>query len=67
MTKFRVLQIGEDFYPQRKILFWCYEGDSYTISFPTLEEAYDYIDKTIKMNELSKQRKVHKYPPEGAK
>lgn len=65
MTEFRVLQIGNDFYPQRKVLFWCYEGGEYfTVYYPTLEEAYEYIDKTIKMDELSKQRKIHKYPPE---
>lgn len=71
MSKYRILEIDNFFYPQKKVLglFWNflrYPSETAYLYCHTLEEAKTFIDEQIKMNNPSKSFGVnaiiHDYP-----
>lgn len=63
MNKYRILQKGKRYYPQRRVLGFIWIGceiDHWWYS--DLDGAKQYLDIITKKAEVKKIRKIHDYP-----
>jgi hypothetical protein len=71
MQKYRIEQIGDNFYPQQRFLFaWSTftEGGFIfdpVICFDSLEEAQEFIEEKIEIEKRNKFRKIHNLKEKG--
>jgi len=65
MKKYRVVKIGNLYYPQQRLLFlWVnmYDGDNrFEVKKPILSEAFKFIDNVIENSKP--ERRIFEYPP----